>query len=54
MLFRAVKVLDKTVDVKVNSDAALSRESKATSDGEFARVGTFGVRVVFESRGNIR
>jgi hypothetical protein len=50
-----------TVNVLLNVDvendnppAPLSREANATSDGEFARVGTAGVRTVFESLGKTR
>ena len=39
----AVKLLLKTLVVKVSSPAVLSRLSNATSDGELARVGTLSV-----------
>src|SRR6266511_4774038 len=53
-LLRAVKVAANTLVLKINEFAPLSRVSKATSEGEFARVGTLGVRAVFESRGKTR
>ena len=39
----AVKLLLKTLVVKLSSPAVLSRLSSATSDGELARVGTLSV-----------
>src|SRR5689334_15289242 len=51
---RAEKLAARTVVVYVRFPAAVSRESNSTSDGEFARVGTLGVRIVFESKGKMR
>src|SRR5690349_4204455 len=54
-LLRAVKFEFNTELVNDNSlDALLSREVSATSDGELARVGTWGVRVASESNGKTR
>jgi len=53
-LFNAVNVGLITDDENVRPPDVPSREAKATSLGELARVGTLGVRVVLESRGNIR
>src|ERR1019366_6066732 len=53
-LLRMVKVGFNTELENDSWLAALSRVSNATSDGEFTRVGTLGVRTVFESKGNTR
>src|SRR5579884_1832005 len=54
MLFRVVKLEARTALENDNSPMPLSRVATATSEGELIRVGTLGVRVVFESRGNTR
>src|SRR5689334_10263979 len=54
MLLSAVNVAASVEVENDNPPAELSRESKATSDGELARVGTFGVLTVFESKGKTR
>ena len=49
----AVKDELRSVEVKVSPLPELA-DINATSDGEFTRVGTFGVRVTSESKGKIR
>jgi hypothetical protein len=44
-------VKDELRSVEVKAELA---DINATSDGEFTRVGTFGVRVTSESKGKIR
>ena len=51
--FAAVK-LPRAVAVNVRVAALLSRESKATSEGELARVGTLPEGGTVESSGNTR
>src|SRR5262249_43767643 len=51
---KAVKFVLRTSVRKLSSLFAESSDRNATSEGELTRVGTLGVRTVFESRGKTR
>jgi len=53
-LLLAVKVLASVVVEKLSEPPAESRESKTTSEGEFARVGTWPDGGTVESFGKVR